>query len=116
MLELKEASENVLFCAPKLCHLRTGTRATEHRNERDNKQLAEVMTGIASPRIGDAAEGVEENLHDRRLQDDETTIQNPSRQQAQPAYRPSQVQKRFSCTKLKLIIWRIFFDSFRDFG
>jgi predicted transposase YbfD/YdcC len=55
------------------------------------------MTGITGPRIGDATEGVEENLHDRKLQDDESTIQNPSRRPAQPTHTPCQAQKRFSC-------------------
>ena len=63
MLELEEVSENAFFRPTESCHLGTRRRAAEHRHERDDEQLAEVMSGVLGAGIGDVLEGGQEQVH-----------------------------------------------------
>ena len=70
MLELQEASEKALFCAPKGGHLGATCRAAKHRGEGNHKKLAKIMAGVAGAGIRGIFQRGQENLHEGgKLQD-----------------------------------------------
>lgn len=63
MLELQEASENMLLCSPESCYLGATVRPAEHCDRGHHKQFTQVVAWIVCPGIGDVVEGGEKDFH-----------------------------------------------------
>ena len=63
MLELQETLEELELHATELGHLGAALSATQHGDERDDQDLAEVVPHILGARIGNALERGDEKLH-----------------------------------------------------
>ena len=63
MLELQEASENMLFCPTEVRHLGTTGCPAEPCCKAHDQEFAKLVTRVAGSGIGDVIESGEENVH-----------------------------------------------------